>query len=435
MLLKTFSAPDVPTALQRIRSELGPDAVIVSTRQVKGRRGAFGLFRPGGVEITAAREPDPATEPCRALGASPRRLGRAYATVGEEDEQPRERTAATATARGNSGPDRQSVLFYVNPLREEIRSLSETVESLQGQVQRRPSDAQADLSLVQGEIAELRYLLNRMSARTSEGETLDLPESLRATAMRLADAGVDLDLIRPGLERIAKTLSASESAQAEYVRECVLAELMRPISVAGSLESGDRRARVLAFVGPTGVGKTTTVAKIAGQHLAKGRRGSVALLTLDTYRVGAFDHLRSYAEILKTQVQVASNAAELDSLIRRNLDTDLVLIDTAGGNPRDRRLMEALGAVIGSNPLIETHLCVSATTKPRDLRDIHERFSALAIEKLVFTKIDETCSGGALYNLLAESGRPLAFMTDGQRVPEDLHLATRESLCRWVMGA
>jgi flagellar biosynthesis protein FlhF len=177
------------------------------------------------------------------------------------------------------------------------------------------------------------------------------------------------------------------------------------------------------------------VAKIAGQHLAKGHPGSVALLTLDTYRVGAFDHLRSYAEILKTQVQVATNAAELDSLVRRNLDADLVLIDTAGGNPRDRRLMEALGAVIGSNPLIETHLCVSATTKPRDLRDIHERFSALAIEKLVFTKIDETCSGGALYNLLAESGRPLAFMTDGQRVPEDLHLATRESLCRWVMGA
>jgi len=214
----------------------------------------------------------------------------------------------------------------------------------------------------------------------------------------------------------------------------VLSAMMRRISVASPLERSEKRARVMALVGPTGVGKTTTVAKLAGNLRADNPKARVALLTLDTYRVGAVEHLRAYGEMLKSPVSVASTAAELESLVRRHLDSDLILIDTAGGNPRDERLMSELRSLICPNPLIETHLCLSATTKERDLREIADRFSCLSIEKLIFTKIDETSSGGPLYNHLAQSGTPLAHITTGQRVPEDIEVASKDRLCRWVLG-
>jgi flagellar biosynthesis protein FlhF len=142
-----------------------------------------------------------------------------------------------------------------------------------------------------------------------------------------------------------------------------------------------------------------------------------------------------YGDALGVPVHVAKTAAELEKLVRRQLDHDLILIDTAGGNQRDDAHLDALQRLLSANPLVEIHLCVSATTKSRDLWDIHERHEGLAIEKLIFTKTDETNAGGSLYNFLTRSGRPLAFLTNGQRVPEDLQVATKSAFCRWVMGS
>lgn len=440
MQLKTVTAPDLPAALRKVKEELGPDAVIVATRRVKDRRGGLGIFAREMVEITAAHDPE--------AGRPARRAARTYAIVGGDEDSAGPLAGDDAAGRtgpaGQAGRDggrtsgglsRESVLFYVRPLREELRVLTASVASLQQAVSRRlEAPPVGGMAQVRGEIAELRQMVARMGAAAEEPATAALPEALRAWAMRLADAGVDLALIRPALERLAADLSPLELARPESVRDGVLDALRRQVAVAEALEGCGDRARVLAFVGPTGVGKTTTIAKLAGQRLATRSGARVALLTLDTFRVGAVAHLRAFAEILGLPVHVATDAAELDALVRRHLDHDLVLIDTAGGNPRDERLLGELRALLGQNPYVETHLCVSATTKPRDLADIGARFAPLAIEKLVFTKIDETNSGGSLFNFLAQSGKPLALLTNGQRVPEDLAVASKDAFCRWVMG-
>lgn len=456
MLLRTFTAADVPSAVRQIRETLGPEAVIVSTRPVKARRGAFGLFSSGGVEITAAIEPDagpgregtrdaPVPKILRRDGAertpgleSASRRGNTLAVVGDDLDEEIARTAAAREETPEPRPEpRERVMFYIKPIREELRTLTTEIESLKQETrsrQMRTLESNSGFARMRSEIAELRYLVGRMSEAVVDPASTSLPDPLRSIAMQLADAGVDLTLIAGGLQRLAQTLTPDQLSQEAYVRECVLAELMRLVAVSAPLESGGQRARVLALVGPTGVGKTTTAAKIAGQLLLERREARVAFLTLDTYRVGALDHLRHYGEMLGLPVHVATNAAELDRLVRAHLDHDLVLVDTTGGNPKDDRLMGELHAFISPNPLIETHLCVSATTKPRDLRDIHERFSSLAIEKLIFTKIDETNCGGSLFNFLTLSGKPLTYLTNGQQVPEDLRVATRDGFCRWVMG-
>jgi flagellar biosynthesis protein FlhF len=380
MRLKTYTAPDVPTALRRIKEELGPNAVIVSTRDP--RRRPLGFFRSPGIEITAAVESDRGAPSPRfaSAGLSRGRVARTYAAVGDESDPPPP-TPSNGDREPGRAPgvgSRESVLFYIQPLREEIRALTADMDALRNDVEERRPQSDSELSQVRSEIAEIRHLVGCLGEVQIESFASDLPDPLRAMAMRLADAGLDLTVVREGLGRLAQNLTPAQLSQTDYVRECLLAELMRPISVASSLEPSDQRARVMALVGPTGVGKTTTVAKIAGQH-------------------------------------------------------HLVLIDTTGGNQKDERNIEALRGLLGPNPLVEIHLCVSATTKPRDLRDIHERLSRLGIEKLIFTKIDETNSGGSLYNFLTQSGKPLAFVTNGQRVPEDLTVATKDAFCRWVL--
>jgi flagellar biosynthesis protein FlhF len=431
MQLKTFTAPDVPTALRQIKEELGPDAVIVSSGRARPRRGVFGLLGGDGVEITAAFEPEAVkTRRPPARSVAPRRAAKTYAVIGEE----RPALATESADRESSPQARDSVMFYIRPLRDELRVLTSSMATLQAEFDRRVPRGVSELSQVRGEIAELRHMMRQMSGAASAPLTESLPRELQSMAMRLADAGVEIATIRAGLEHLAQTLTPGQLEQPEHVRECVLAELMRHISVAAPLAPLDRRARVIALVGPTGVGKTTTAAKLAGQHVAAERGAKVALITLDTFRVGAVEHLRKYAELLRAPLHVATSAAELDELVRRHLDHDLVLVDTAGGNQKDARLLADLRGLLGHNPLVETHLCVSATTKSRDLRDIAERFAPLAIEKLIFTKIDETNSGGSLYNFLTQTGRPLAFVANGQRVPEDLSVASKDAFCRWVLG-
>lgn len=434
MQLKTFNAPDVSTALALIKEELGPDAVIISTRETGGRKG-LGLFKRGGVEITAAIDAD--TAPSRVIPTTrlaTKAYNRTRSDVVELNSSPA--TAVLKEATKEESSPRESVLFYVRPLREEIRTLSDCVASMRSEMDcnGKPVSNVTDISRMRGELSELRHMMGQMAESRREPLVANLPEPLRAITMRLADSGVKIEIIREGLERLGRDLTPGQLDDQKFVNECVLSELKRHISVSSTLKSSDRRAQVVSLVGPTGVGKTTTVAKLAGQHIAANRDSRVALMTLDTFRVGAINHLKIFGDMLGLPVHVAKSASELDTLIRRHLDHDLILIDSAGGNQKDTALLEELRVLIGANPLIETHLCVSATTKGRDLRDILDRFAPLAIEKLIFTKTDETNSGGSLYNFLTHSGKPLAYVTNGQHIPSDIEVAEKDAFCRWVLG-
>lgn len=191
--------------------------------------------------------------------------------------------------------------------------------------------------------------------------------------------------------------------------------------------------RKVALVGPTGVGKTTTIAKIASYY-ALERNWNVALVTLDTYRVGAVEQLRIYARLLGVPLEAVSDFAELSGALERLGDADLVLIDTPGHGPGDAPALERLAAALGRQEALEVMLVVAATLRREEIRRVMRCFRPLDFERLIFSKLDEAGRLGEVLNAWNESGLEVSYFTAGQRVPEDLEAASAETLCRRLLA-
>ena len=190
--------------------------------------------------------------------------------------------------------------------------------------------------------------------------------------------------------------------------------------------------RILALVGSTGVGKTTTIAKLA--VLAVKQRLRVAIITIDTYHIGAVDQLKAYAAIMGLPLSVAETPDELAAAIKTNSDKQLIFIDTAGCNPRDQNGLLEIKSFLEVHPAIETHLCLSATTRDRELTQIFNRFSVLPVSRLLFTKLDECESFGCIINTHLKNEVPLSYFATGQKVPDDLQVATSKRVADLVLG-
>lgn len=208
-------------------------------------------------------------------------------------------------------------------------------------------------------------------------------------------------------------------------------KVMEAVEVLNSEPQGKK---IWAFIGPTGVGKTTTLAKVAAHFLLRFRK-RIALITLDTYRIGGVEQLKTYARILRLPLEIAGDAAGLKEAIERHRDCDLLLLDTAGRNPRRRDQLEEMKAVLAVDPRVENHLVLSATTKDADLAAAVQQFSVLPIHSYIFTKIDETEEYTSLFNQLLRYRRPLSYLTTGQKVPEDLEPASKSRIASLVLNS
>jgi flagellar biosynthesis protein FlhF len=192
--------------------------------------------------------------------------------------------------------------------------------------------------------------------------------------------------------------------------------------------------KIWSFIGPTGVGKTTTLVKLAA-HLSLTVTPKITLVTIDTYRIGAVEQLRAYAQILRLPLEIALHREDLKQIIERNRHQDLLLIDTAGRGPHPPGQMEELRDFLTVHPQIENHLLLSATMKERDIEKVGQRFSSLVpIQSYIFTKIDETEEYTPLLNQLIRSKRPLSYLTTGQRVPEDFEIASKVRMANLVLS-
>jgi len=213
-------------------------------------------------------------------------------------------------------------------------------------------------------------------------------------------------------------------------RDLLRTRLMEAVEVTPPYLQG---AKIWAFIGPTGVGKTTTLAKLAAHfHLRMAKR--ITLITIDTYRIGAIEQLKTYARILGLPLEVAVSREELKEVIEKNADQDLLLIDTAGRNPHDPAVMEELKDYLTVHPAVENHLVLSATMKDRDLAQMVYRFSTLPIQSYIITKIDETEEYVPIFNQLLRYKKPLSYLTNGQRVPEDIELATKGRVANLILN-
>ncbi|MBX5436064.1 MAG: flagellar biosynthesis protein FlhF [Alicyclobacillaceae bacterium] len=260
---------------------------------------------------------------------------------------------------------------------------------------------------------------------------------LRNTVQSFLDQGMDEEHLLELLLDPAPTGAAAESASVQTsglsIRELLAVRIRERLHDLREPQPIRPESRFVAFVGPTGVGKTTTIAKIAALHVLAGVR-KVGLMTADTFRIAAVDQLRTYASILNVPLEVIYRPSDVPLAVERLADCDLVLIDTAGRNYRSESCIDELRSLLQAVPVDETYLVLSVTQKPQDLDELASAFCRLPVDKFLFTKIDETSTYGALFNLLMRYRKPVSYITTGQNVPDDIEVPTLDRLLELILG-
>lgn len=274
------------------------------------------------------------------------------------------------------------------------------------------------------EMAEMKSMLKMMQQTSNLNQ---FPNELQPVLMHLKSQGVADDLIQQVGRSMFEHMKVSKEdlpldEQVKYVKSFFSKQLDKLPFGGISLKK-----KYINVLGPTGVGKTTTIAKIAARIILEEKK-KVGFITTDTYRIAAIEQLRTYANLLQAPVEVVYNASDFQKAIEQFANLDFVFIDTAGRNYKEEKFVKDLQEVVDFSLDMETFLVLSMTSKEEDMSVIVEQFQAFPIEKFIVTKIDETNSLGALFNLMRTYERGIAYYANGQEVPEDLEEATKENV-------
>jgi flagellar biosynthesis protein FlhF len=386
MKLTKVEAGSMQEALRKIRSTLGDDALIVGTRS----------FRRGGVLGVGGRE---VVEVYVADGRPPR--GQASGGTAAAVAPP---PPAVSIGSGSSRHGGPMAPPCPPPKAEEMDALSKALTDLREEVR--------TLIREKEEIPDHPFLRDAYSLLLS-----------RDVSPKLAGRIVGQ------LKGLPLPMGLPESSRVRAVVSAQLRKLFLP-----NVGLPPARPKVFVLIGPTGVGKTTTIAKLAARaKLTDGRK--TALITLDTFRIAAVDQLAKYAEIIGIPLAVASDPVEFGAALKEftREDTDVIFVDSAGRSQRDELKMAELKEFLGSVPGSEVHLVLSATTQPRTLKSVVEKFGSLGIHRVILTKLDEASSFGALLEPLVEIGKPISYLTDGQNVPDDIMASDPDRLADLVL--
>jgi flagellar biosynthesis protein FlhF len=284
---------------------------------------------------------------------------------------------------------------------------------------------------VQGQLSELQSMVEALCRRTRQSQQPDLPESLFRLYTDLIDAEVGEDLARELVESMRHSATSGDDPM--LLKAHIARTIEDQIQVAGPLALTPGQAHLVALVGPTGVGKTTTIAKLAANYRLREKR-KVGLITVDTYRIAAVEQLRTYADIIDLPMQVVSTPREMREAVRSMSNLDLVLLDTAGRSPKDEVKIQELRSFLTEAGAHEVHLVLSSVAGGSTLERTAERFAEVGTTALILTKLDEAMGLGSLLPLLRSSKLPLSYVTDGQNVPDDIAPADARRLARLVLG-
>ncbi|MGG4043379.1 flagellar biosynthesis protein FlhF [Paenibacillus favisporus] len=475
MRVKRYVVDTMPEAMLQIRNDLGSDAVILSTKETK-LGGFLGMFKKKKIEVIAAVEADEqantATKQRQAQAPAPHKAAvpqkavpQAYkktaeltlaatgAKVSADQAQPEaaparpeprgaemtsvqsgqavtQTTGYGESAAANETPP-SNVTFPLSERGQNTGALSRS-EQPQQAGEREPEARNSVEAKLLEELQEMKAWMAKISRQSMMKQ--QLPAVLEKLQERLIQQEVDFDLIEKWItssfdhwEESGRTLGDAELFA--HVRSQVLAFLSERFG--GGIAN---RTRIVYVAGPTGVGKTTTIAKLAAEQLLRFHR-KVGLITSDTYRISAVDQLRTYASILNVPLEVVQSPGDMQRAFQRLQDCDIILMDTAGRNYRNELLVSELQSLFSAiTDHSETFLVLSLTSKSQDMKKITEHFSKYGLDKVIFTKLDETGSCGSVFNLIREYPLYLSYMTNGQNVPEDLLLPDSKKLCGMLLG-
>jgi len=389
MKIKKYSAKNMKDALLQIKEDLGEEAIILKTSKIP--RKLFPLGKGDEIEVTAAIDDQAPTRRMSSMAplqtpealtySRPKPSGRTAGSGGgnapvDKASKPQEAPASPAGARK----------FSVVDIKEEIKELKELLNSAPG------ADRSVEAGGYSGQWANLYG--------------------------KLLGADVRDDLARGLIDRIKGERALSTSEADKRFRDA----LQSSFPVSGPLKLKDAGPLICAFVGPTGVGKTTTLAKLAA-HYRLNKNKTVSILTADTYRIAAIEQIRTFADIMNITLHVVFSPEETREALTACAKDDIVFVDTAGRSRKNTEHMRDLRLFLDALRPDETHLVLSAGTKDADLMETIEQYRSMEVNRVLFTKFDETNKLGNVYNSVVTAGIPVSYFTFGQCVPDDIELA------------
>jgi flagellar biosynthesis protein FlhF len=465
MQVKKFEAPTLQEALDHVKRELGPEAIILQTKKYK--RG-FGLMSKPSVEVTAAVS-DRSTQKKNFVEArlpEKNREGLTKLSAGKQAEfydKYADARVQSAQAKNGAGATSAQVkpkitaTRYIEIDEDEIPAPSVAVRAtparaLPASAAQPAIAAQASGMTVQEEVKHLKRMIEEMKNVQEEGsfgvgaqamttQSRMSSPALQSAFEQLVMNGVDkryaFDLVkRVSFELGEQGNEGGESFNPESVTDLLAAEVMRNTEVSSPLTGVEPQngngPTIVALVGPTGVGKTTTVAKIASEAILK-RGLRVGLINLDGYKVAAFDQLGTYARILNVPFRSAGTSEDLQAAIQDFHTLDLILIDTTGRSQKDPSSLNEMQKLLQSVQGVRTQIVLSVTTRDAELYDMANRFSIFHPEGVIVSKLDEGTIYGSIFNISQKAKLPLVYFTTGQRVPEDIEEATQERVAALIL--
>lgn len=415
MRIKKFTGHSFTEAAEAMKRELGPEAIVIHTH-TRNSGGALGLFGKRIVEITGAvddvqtesREREQTLASVQTSTYSLQSLSRR-----RRPEQPNE-------VRHNSRTDEERGKANITPT---SRRRGENL----GEIDYRSSTANhaeelAVLHQMQDEVQSVKGILQTLQREVRRIKIPTLPTILQEAYVQLCAEEIEEPLACTLVHSVFEELSPEHQLRDDVIEQQLLQHIGEILRIEQSSPSRRREPRVIAVIGPTGVGKTTSIAKLASINKLHAHK-HVALVSADTYRIGALDQLRTFAAIAQIPLEVAYEPSDVSSALSKFQDYDMIFLDTMGRSQRNEHDLAELNAILKAANADEVHLTLTPSTSFSTLVEIAERFGSLNPNRLLFTKIDEARAYGSILNLVHRMQLPVSYITNGQTVPDDLIVA------------
>ncbi len=377
MRIKRFSAPTLKEAVGQMKKELGSDAIILESRKVK-KDGIFDFSKKERMEILAALD---------------------------NYRDPNKKNTEQKFSRNKT---------------EDIKFNSDDNLKLQ------------EIELIKEELGEIRITVAKIADFLRYRNLPSLPENLLLVLKQLLDCEVEEILAKRLIQEVHMSLKGEEYDDLRLILRKLIGKISAMVKTTPQNSKINSTARIIAFVGPTGVGKTTTIAKLATQaKLIDGKE--VAIISADTFRIAAVEQLKTFANIAEIPFEVVYSMDEIKNAVAKFSRMDLIFIDTTGRSQKDKKNLKEIGNMLSSVEPGEVYLVLSVTTKYKDILDILEKFKTLFINRIIFTKLDETTSLGLILNVAEKVRKPISYITFGQNVPEDIEKADSRKIAKIIL--
>ncbi len=419
MKIKKYEGRTLGEALRKVREDLGRDALILYT-QIPRTKGWFGLFRREKYLIVAGK------------GFQVVKPGENAPALAPDDPVPLEHRPALLDALRQAGTPSMPA-GVAGPFGPVDGAHGGPIPSARRAPRARPDGDSERTQVESRELDEVKQMVRELREIVREGDLSRCEDEVLQAYLHLLENNVSALLARNLVGRIQKCLDPRDRHNGAIVRQAMRNLVTGMIQVGGPIRLARSGCRKIALIGPTGVGKTTTIAKLAANFALKEQR-RVAMLTLDTYRIAATDQLRKIAEIMDVPLAVVQSPADLGRAVAEFSDRDVILIDTAGRSQNDaERLAELRGMIEAAQP-DEVHLVVSVTSHVDHFLDVVNRFSAVRVDRIILSKIDEASRFGLILDVLARVKKGISYLTTGQQIPQDIEPASVPRLAGLILG-